>query len=148
MLKWYSKSKESISKLGETNKFTLQLNNVFDLKKKVLFTWHVFKELFEWVVFFLLIFFHYFWYVDNKVYCILNQNPFLSDNFNINCEKVIPTKDIFIDAIHIKKKYFKTSCFIRISSIKMSFIRITFSLLYFEKKKIYISLLPHAWTFF
>ena len=47
----------SISKNGETNKSILSLNNVFDLKKKVLFNLNVLKKPFGWVVLFLSIFF-------------------------------------------------------------------------------------------
>ena len=76
MLKWYSKT-ESISKKGKTNKSILSLNNVFDLKKKVLFTLNVFKKPIGWVVFFLSIFFSniyiFYLYIGNKgfiVFCI------------------------------------------------------------------------------
>ena len=37
-------------KIGEPNKSILSLNNVFDLKKKVLLTLNVFKKPFGWVV--------------------------------------------------------------------------------------------------
>ena len=42
--------------MGETNKSILSLSNVFDLKKKVVFTLNVFKKPFGWLVIFLSIF--------------------------------------------------------------------------------------------
>ena len=42
----YSKTEKVVQKMGETNKCILPLNNVFDLKKKVLFTLNVFKKTF------------------------------------------------------------------------------------------------------
>ena len=38
--------------MEETNKSILSLNNVLDLKKKVIFTLNVFKKPFGWVMFF------------------------------------------------------------------------------------------------
>ena len=46
MSKRCSKTQKVFQKMGETNKSILSLNNVFDLKKKVLFTLNVFKKAF------------------------------------------------------------------------------------------------------
>ena len=57
-----AKTDEVFQKMGETNKSILSLNNVFDLKKKVLFNLNVLKKPFGWVVLFLSIFFIHFLY--------------------------------------------------------------------------------------
>ena len=46
MSKWYSKTEKVFQKIGETNKSILSLNNVFNLKRKVLFTLSVFINFF------------------------------------------------------------------------------------------------------
>ena len=45
-----AKTDEVFQKMGETNKSILSLNNVFDLKKKMLFSLNVLKKPFGWVV--------------------------------------------------------------------------------------------------
>ena len=101
------------------------------------------KFLVGWYSFYLFFFFHYFLYVGNKVYCILNQNPFLSDNFNINSENVIPTKDILTDAIHIKKSTLKHLVLFEYHLLRCLLSESLFYYCILKRKK-YISLLPHA----
>ena len=59
----------SISKNGETNKSILSLNNVFDLKKKVLFNLNVLKKPFGWVALSLSIFLFVF-YIGEKEFIV------------------------------------------------------------------------------
>ena len=64
-----AKTDEVFQKMGETNKSILSLNNVFDLKKKVLFNLNVLKKPFGWVALFLSIFLFVF-YIGKKEFIV------------------------------------------------------------------------------
>ena len=62
--------------MGETNESVLSLNDVCDLKKKMLFTLNIFKKQLRGV-FFLSLFFNFFIYIGNKefiIFCVCMIN--------------------------------------------------------------------------